>query len=256
MWEQEFCEFAATAKMGYLTKPEWEKAWETMVGEAWNHKGPRGFLRLWVKTKDIGESCNDVSSAKKLQKQETLKRPTEKQMRDRFQMVYSDATDEATDSNLDFNVLKEEVLKASGTGGAMPSFMEVGVSDMMGDADDEVLLRVMPSRAKPARGGRVVAKVGRLARAEALAGMMQRRRTSRLRKTLHEAAGPCATPWIRLRRTCPTWLPRSGQTPAMRRPDLSNQRNSCLHVNNSDNFAVTNTSPFEVFQLWVQGGAP
>ena len=55
MWEGEYMEFAKTAKAGYLSKQESEHNWSTWLADmavVRDNDGPRGYLRLWVKTKD------------------------------------------------------------------------------------------------------------------------------------------------------------------------------------------------------------
>ena len=134
MWEQEFYEFAAGAKMGFLSKPEREQRWLDMKAEEWrprDHEGPRGFLRLWVKTKDQAELYNDVSSAKRLQLQELARKPSEKHVQSRVQMAFGDTVDDKLDANVDFAGVKSEAMKASGTGGNMAGLMMPLVSDLM-----------------------------------------------------------------------------------------------------------------------------
>ena len=134
MWEDEFMEFAQTAKMGFLSKPEREKLWQDMLEESWRPRdklGPRGYLRLWVKTKDQGERYSDISASKKLQLQEHTKKPTEKAIRSKMEVVFGDAADDEISANFNFDVLKSEALKASGHGGKMDGLMQEGLTEMM-----------------------------------------------------------------------------------------------------------------------------
>ena len=134
MWEGEFMEFAQTAKMGFLSKPEREKLWQDMLEESWRPRdklGPRGYLRLWVKTKDQGERYSDISASKKLQLQEHTKKPTEKAIRSKMEVVFGDAADDEISANFNFDVLKSEALKASGHGGKMDGLMQEDLTEMM-----------------------------------------------------------------------------------------------------------------------------
>ena len=55
---------SGAAKMGFLSKAESQKQWQEMDAESWrprDHEGPRGFLRLWIKTKDQAEFYNSTT---------------------------------------------------------------------------------------------------------------------------------------------------------------------------------------------------
>ena len=137
MWEQEFYEVAGAAKMGFLSKAESQKQWQEMEAASWrprDHEGPRGFLRLWIKTKDQAEFYNDVSSAKRLQIQEASKKVDEKHVQDRLQAAFGDTVDDRLDFNLDFDAVEAEAMKASGTGARMEGVMNPLLGDMMAAA--------------------------------------------------------------------------------------------------------------------------
>ena len=143
MWEQEYYEFAASAKCGYLSKPEREAAREAMLKEDWrprDNNGPRGFLRLWIKTKDTGENFSEVSAAKIFAQQESLKKPTQAQVQSRVQMVFSDAADAETGGyagDFDFERLKGEARRASPGSAPMEGVMQPSIGAMVQSAQTQ-----------------------------------------------------------------------------------------------------------------------
>ena len=71
MWEGEWMEFSRTAKAGYLTKEEAEKKWlELKQSEevARDESGPRGFLRLAIKVKDVLTQFEEVKRSQVAQR--------------------------------------------------------------------------------------------------------------------------------------------------------------------------------------------
>eukprot|EP00971_Amphidinium_carterae_P209158 4149286-Amphidinium_carterae.1 len=56
MWEGEWLEHAKSAKMGFRSRSESEQMWQEFVEDPSvprDNKGPRGVMRLWVKTRDV-----------------------------------------------------------------------------------------------------------------------------------------------------------------------------------------------------------
>ena len=116
MWEGEWLEFAATAKCGYMTKEEARLEWKKMLQEEWrpsDENGPKGFTRLWVKTKDVVENSNETSFSKKLSKTETLRKPTAQQMEQRKALLFGDTGLEGHD-DVDFESVRANALSSAG----------------------------------------------------------------------------------------------------------------------------------------------
>ena len=91
MWEGEFYEFAKTAKMGFRTRAESEKMWQEFLDDASLPKdfaGPRGYRRVWIKTRDVLHRYADTSQDKLLRKEERLgKNPKQAVVDSRMQMM-------------------------------------------------------------------------------------------------------------------------------------------------------------------------
>ena len=140
MWSGEFRELAATAKFGWMTAEQADKRWEEMEAEEWRPRdncGPKGFLRLYVRTKDVVESYSETSMKKKLIQQENLKKPTAEQLETRRQLVFSDTGLE--EHGADFSDLSLQALSsAAGKDGSSPSgLLAPDVDDLIGAAQLE-----------------------------------------------------------------------------------------------------------------------
>ena len=73
MWQREWFEFAATTKCGNLTEEEATFMWTTWKNNPKHPRdmaGPRGYLRLWVKTKDTLTMYEDVCKAQQFRQVE------------------------------------------------------------------------------------------------------------------------------------------------------------------------------------------
>lgn len=92
MWEVEWYEFAKTVKCGHMTREEAEKQWNIWKGdEKWTRDncGPRGYLRLWVKTKDVVELYQDASKSAEFQKNQRVNnKATEETINAKIRQVY------------------------------------------------------------------------------------------------------------------------------------------------------------------------
>ena len=146
IWEGEWTELAAGAKFGYMTKEEAALEWARMKAEAWrprDQQGPKGFLRLWVKLRDIGEIYNDLNRSTKFQQQESLKKATEQQIQSRTALVFSDALNES--DPLNFEAVTSEAMLASGSGERMSGLMESDLAPLM-DAASRKSLSKRPSK--------------------------------------------------------------------------------------------------------------
>ena len=136
MWQKEFEEFAATAKMGFLTKEEADLTWKEMQKDSWrprDHRGPRGYFRMWIKTKDVGELYNDVNAGFRYQVEEQMKKPSEEQMKSRIAAVYGDTLQD--EEMLDFNVVAMEARRAAGSGQRMEGLLQEELLPMMESAE-------------------------------------------------------------------------------------------------------------------------
>ena len=135
MWLQEWLEFAAAAKCGYLTKEEAKLEWDKMLAETWRPQddaGPRGFKRVWIKTKDQGEVYSDVSSGIRFQQEEHLKKPSD-QILQRIGSVFGDTIDEQ--GVIDFDMVSKEAMRASGNGEGLSGMMQEELQPMIQAAE-------------------------------------------------------------------------------------------------------------------------
>ena len=165
MWEKEFYEFAATAKMGYRTKEEARLMWQQMKAEAdrgeraSDEEGPRGFLRLYVHTKDAGEKYADVSQGRRYEMQETQKKASEEQIAVRRQLVFEDAAMEAEGDIGTFEGIRNAAeMGGSGFGTAI-GLMAPDLHDMVHDAKAKSIRRAGSGRGLPK--SKAKAKAGR-----------------------------------------------------------------------------------------------
>ena len=147
IWEGEWKEMAGGAKFGFLTAEEASLEWNKMKAEAWRPRdnlGPKGFLRLWVKVRDIAEIYNDLSRSTRFQQQESLKKATDQQIQARTAAVFSDAMAEG--DPLNFEAVTHEAMLASGTGERMGGLMESELAPMI-DAASRKSQSKRPARA-------------------------------------------------------------------------------------------------------------
>lgn len=91
MWEGEYMEFAKTAKAGFLSSQEaianWQK-WKEDESVARDNNGPRGYLRLYVKTGDRVVKFQEVGEQKELTQEEKLgKKPSEATLDNRMKFL-------------------------------------------------------------------------------------------------------------------------------------------------------------------------
>eukprot|EP00971_Amphidinium_carterae_P331370 6464881-Amphidinium_carterae.2 len=91
MWEGEYLEYAKSAKMGFRSRSEAEGLWSSYVEDPSvprDQKGPRGVMRLWIKTRDVINRYASTSEDRVLQKAERLgKNPKEATLQARQKMV-------------------------------------------------------------------------------------------------------------------------------------------------------------------------
>lgn len=91
MWEQEYLEWAKTAKAGYLSPKEAQENWDMWkANPEWprDENGPRGFLRLYVHTKDKLIGFAEVAKQKEYTKEEKLgKNASKEQIEARLRFV-------------------------------------------------------------------------------------------------------------------------------------------------------------------------
>ena len=91
MWEGEFYEFCKTPKMGFLTRQESEALWQQYDMDpavARDCKGPRGYKRLWIKTRDCLNRFAETSQDKAVQRLERLgKEPKAQVLEQRLQLL-------------------------------------------------------------------------------------------------------------------------------------------------------------------------
>ena len=98
MWEQEWYEESQRAKYGYLTRSEAEKQWNEWLSNPKHPRdklGPRGWVRLWVKTSDKLTKFDEVDKSKEFSKQEQLgKKPTDAAIANRLKFLAGADMDE------------------------------------------------------------------------------------------------------------------------------------------------------------------
>ncbi|CAE7443624.1 unnamed protein product [Symbiodinium sp. KB8] len=154
MWEREFYEFAAGAKMGFLTSEESKAMWEQMKAEAArgerasDERGPRGFLRLYVHTKDVGERYADVSQGRRYEMQETLKKASEDQIAARRQLVFDDAAMEAEGPLEAFESIRNAAETGGSGFGSAIGLVAPDLHDMVQDAKEKMSRRGGRGKAK------------------------------------------------------------------------------------------------------------
>ena len=123
MWEGEFYAHCETAKMGFLSRQEANQLWKTYLAEAergdraTDEDGPRGYKRVWVKTKDQGEKYSDLSKARRYESQEQMRRVSEAQAEARRALVLSDVALGGDTENDDFEQLRGQAQRSCGSGG-------------------------------------------------------------------------------------------------------------------------------------------
>ena len=91
MWEGEYLEFAKTTKAGFLSSEEasanWQK-WKEDGSVSRDNNGPRGYLRLYVKTGDKVIKFQEVGEQKELVQEEKLgKKPSEATLDNRMKFL-------------------------------------------------------------------------------------------------------------------------------------------------------------------------
>ena len=102
VWEQEWLEMAATVKYGYMTREEAQAEWRAWLADdkvPKDNKGPRGFIRVWVKTKDQLSRFAETSRDQVLSKLESLGKNCKAETFDaRVKMLGNDAVHTNLDS--------------------------------------------------------------------------------------------------------------------------------------------------------------
>ncbi|CAK9041292.1 unnamed protein product [Durusdinium trenchii] len=83
MWEEEYYQWAKTAKAGFLSRQEAESNWNTWLNDKdWprDTAGPRGYIRLYVRTADKIIGFEEVSKEKEFTKEEKLGKNASKEV--------------------------------------------------------------------------------------------------------------------------------------------------------------------------------
>lgn len=94
MWEGEYFEYAKTAKAGFLSEAEMKANWQAWLADPEHPRdndGPRGFLRLAVRTKDKIVDYSDMSKERTLSREEKMaKNSTHEQLKAKLTQVYAE----------------------------------------------------------------------------------------------------------------------------------------------------------------------
>ena len=124
MWEGEYFEFAQTAKAGFLTKPEREASWAAWLKDVKVPKdeaGPRGYRRVWVRTKDLVSTYEDGSQSTAFERLQDLKKLTDAQASAKINMVFDG--DGSTSADLcDFGDMRSKLKVAMAGDGKNNAF--------------------------------------------------------------------------------------------------------------------------------------
>ena len=117
MWQGEWLEEARKTKYGNLTREEAEALWEKWLKDdkvPRDDKGPRGFIRLWVKTRDQISYFDELSKQKSLNAEEKLgKNPGEAALNARRNFLTGSAGFEKHENALgNFDAVKDKAAHA------------------------------------------------------------------------------------------------------------------------------------------------
>ena len=118
--ESEYYEWAATTPAGNLSRSEAQANWKKwMADPKWPHDedGPRGFVRLFVKTRTVVSQFQEVSKDKVLRREEKLgKKATAEDLLNRLRLVVGDeGMDQHEVGN--WNRLMEDTHRSFSSGG-------------------------------------------------------------------------------------------------------------------------------------------
>ena len=120
MWRGEFIEFAKGPKMGYLTEQEASLRWDELLQNKKlkrDDDGPRGNVRLWVKTKDQVIGYLDASKQRRLEQEERIsKKATEEQLKKKLGQVFQEGAGSSA-GLLTSDELMDKAMMASATVG-------------------------------------------------------------------------------------------------------------------------------------------
>ena len=155
MWEGEYIEWSATAPAGYLSKTEAEANWKKWKDDPLHphdEAGPRGYLRLYIKTKTLVKAFEETSQDKSFRKEDRLgKKASEEQIRQRMRSVLDSSCDgQMADSEVgSFSDVMQRAHRAFGAAGH-----DTGAafdSGIAGDIDVSELLTATRSKLKRKR---------------------------------------------------------------------------------------------------------
>ena len=129
MWRGEYIEFAKGAKLGYLTEQEASLRWDEMLTDKTlkrDEDGPRGNIRLWIKTKDQIIGYTDAAKQRQVEQEEKMtKRAKPEQIQNKLDQVFHG--DEAAPGLLSSADLVQRVWQGSTTNS------EAGIGGSFGD---------------------------------------------------------------------------------------------------------------------------
>ena len=134
MWEGEFYEFAKSAKMGFLSKQEAEamwSQWEADKDHPRDKDGPRNYLRLYVKVRDVVSKYQDISKKKEVEREERLgKNPSAATLESRMKLLTGDVGMECHDFG-SIEKLQEKAAQACGSGLTGEGLLAPDVTEML-----------------------------------------------------------------------------------------------------------------------------
>ena len=157
MWEGEYKEFAKTAKAGFLSEAEADANWKAWLNDktvARDNKGPRNYLRLFVKVRDKVIDFEEMARQKSLDKEEKLgKNVSEAVLDNRMKFVYGQRGTEQHELG-DFASMKRKAANAFASGGVLAEegLLAPDIEDLIEDVEAKVKRRRLGDRASSKRG--------------------------------------------------------------------------------------------------------
>lgn len=157
MWEGEYKEFAKAAKPGFLSEAEADANWTGWLNDktvARDNKGPRNYLRLFVKVRDKVTEFEEMAKQKSLDKEEKLgKNASEAVLDNRMKFVYGQHGTEQHELG-DFASMKRKAANAFAGGGVLgeEGLLAPDIEDLMEDVEAKIKRTRLRDRASSKRG--------------------------------------------------------------------------------------------------------
>ena len=157
MWEGEYKEFGKTAKAGFLSEAGADANWKGWLNDktvARDNKGPRNYLRLFVKVRDKVIDFEEMAKQKSLDKEEKLGKNVNEAVPDnRMKFVYGQHGTEQHELG-DFASMKRKAANAFASGGVLAEegLLAPDIEDLIEDVEAKIKRRRLGDRASSKRG--------------------------------------------------------------------------------------------------------